>query len=128
MAFRSKTTLRSILTRVKPRLPLENKKGVIYCIPCKDCDRVYIGETGRTLSVRQAEHKRHLANSHTQHSAVAAHALDELHDINWGNISVLDHNDDFYKRRIKEALLIRHYSNFNQDCGLAISPVWNSFV
>ena len=126
--FRTKTTIRSILTNVKPKVPSHNKKGVIYCIPCQDCDKVYIGETGRTLQVRQKEHERHCINGRSQDSAVAAHAHQELHDIDWENTSVLDYDDDFYRRKVKEALLIKQKANFNQDSGLAVSPIWSSVL
>ena len=36
-------------------------KGVVYQIPCAQCDEVYIGETGRPLKTRISEHKRALA-------------------------------------------------------------------
>ena len=40
VAFRSRTTMRSLLMRVRPqRSPMEYK-GVIYKIPCHDCDQV----------------------------------------------------------------------------------------
>ena len=126
VAFRSKTTIRSILTNVKPQVHPHNKKGVVYCIPCQDCDKVYIGETGRTLNVRQKEHKRHLTNGHTEDSAVATHAHQQLHDIDRENSSVLDYDDDYYKRKVKEALRIKQTDNFNQDSGLAVNPVWSS--
>jgi len=32
--------------------------------------------------------------------------------------------DDFFKRRIKEAILIQKHDNFNQDIGLAVSLIW----
>ena len=35
----------------------DKKKGVIYEVPCKDCECVYIGETGRTLEKRLTDHK-----------------------------------------------------------------------
>ena len=66
---------------------------------------VYVGETGRTLNVRQKEHKRHLFNGNVKDSAVAAHAHQELHDIDWENTFVLNYDDDFFKREVKEALL-----------------------
>ena len=55
--FKSKGTLRQLLTRVKSKRPTMKKKGVVYKIPCQDCDAVYIGETGRSLQKRLAEHK-----------------------------------------------------------------------
>ena len=127
-AFRTKTTIRSLLTSVKPTQSPLDKTGVIYNIPCKDCDKVYVGETGRTLSARQKEHRRQLAYGRTDSSAVAAHAVSTLHDIDWENSSVLEHEDNFFKRKVKEALLIRTHHNFNQDDGLAVSPVWTSLL
>ena len=127
-AFRTKTTIRSMLNSVKPSHSPLDKTGVVYSIPCKDCDKVYVGETGRTLNVRRREHCRHSTNGRTDSSAVAAHAHSSLHDIDWENSSVLEFEDNFYKRKVKEALLIRRHHNFNQDDGLAVSPVWTSLL
>ena len=49
VTFRSRRTLRTILTKVKPSRPDTDIKGVVYRIPCKDCDETY------TLG-RQGEH------------------------------------------------------------------------
>ena len=103
VAFRTKTTIKSLLTSVKPAQSPLDKMGVIYSIPCKDCDKVYVRETGRLLNVRQKEHCRHLAYGRTDSSAVAAHALSTLHDIDWENSSVLEHEGNFFKRKVKEA-------------------------
>ena len=51
VTFRSHRSLRTILTKVKPLWPNTDIKGVVYRIPCKDCDETYIGETGRTLKL-----------------------------------------------------------------------------
>ena len=40
----------------------ESQKPGVYRIPC-ECGLVYIGETGRNLSVRLKEHKKHRARS-----------------------------------------------------------------
>ena len=57
LVFKSGHTLRQALTRVKSRRPSELKKGAVYKVPCRGCDNVYIGETGRTLKERVREHK-----------------------------------------------------------------------
>ena len=51
-------TLRHLL--VKPKDPLPPIFGVIYRVPCKHCDKVYVGQTGegRSLECRLKEHKR----------------------------------------------------------------------
>ena len=33
-------------------MPELKRMGVVYEVPCNDCDHVYIGETGRTLGKR----------------------------------------------------------------------------
>ncbi|KAK3705563.1 hypothetical protein QZH41_000252 [Actinostola sp. cb2023] len=43
------TTLRQILSKPKDPLPKEKKTGVIYSIPCGECETFYIGETGRSF-------------------------------------------------------------------------------
>ena len=120
--------LRSLLTKVKPKAdPLESP-GVIYRIPCLDCDHSYIGETGRTLKVRLMKHKRCCWNLDPQKSAVAQHALDENHQIDWEGSTVIDRESHWHRRSIKEAMHIRKQSNFNQDQGLTISPIWTSDI
>ena len=39
-------TLRQSLMKVKTTRPEEKRRGVIYEIPCVDCNCVYVGETG----------------------------------------------------------------------------------
>ena len=39
-------------------MPEEKKKEVVYQVPCKDCCKVYIGETKRTLKIKISEHKQ----------------------------------------------------------------------
>ena len=67
----------------------------------QDCDKVYVGETGRTFNVHQKEHKRHLFNGNIEDSAVAAHAHQESHYINWENTFVIDYDDDFSRGKSK---------------------------
>ena len=38
--------------------PHQDMAGVVYSIPCKDCLKVYIGETGRQYGVREKEHMK----------------------------------------------------------------------
>ena len=123
VTFRSRATMRSLLMRVRPRRSPLEYKGVIYKIPCHDCDQVYIGETGRHLITRLKEHQRHCKYGDTDKSAVALHTWTNNHCIDWDSSSVIDREDRLFQRRVKEALHIRRMSNFNQ--GLTISSIWN---
>ena len=67
------TTLRQLLVHPKDRVPMEEWKGVAYSIPCTDCPKVYIGQTGRCLKLRLKEHHCALKNGDVAASAVAEH-------------------------------------------------------
>ena len=60
VVFRPLTTLRQLLVHPKDPVPMEERKGVVYSIPCTDCPKVYIGQTGRCLKHRLKEHHRDL--------------------------------------------------------------------
>jgi hypothetical protein len=49
-------------------------------IPC-DCGKVYIGETGRSVSCRIKEHERYLRLDQPELSAIAEHGIKKNHHI-----------------------------------------------
>jgi len=50
--------LRNLLVHPKDRVSDEEKPGVVYKIPCKNCERIYVGETERPLGTRVKEHRK----------------------------------------------------------------------
>ena len=42
-------TLQRPLTRVRNKVPVEQKKGIEYEVPHRACGKCYVGETGRML-------------------------------------------------------------------------------
>eukprot|EP00061_Rhincodon_typus_P015553 g43286.t1 len=52
VAHKPTSTLRQLLTRTKGPLPAMGRTNVIYKIPSRDCDKHYIGQTGRKLATR----------------------------------------------------------------------------
>ena len=58
MMFKPFNKLGDILTHVKDPVPLEERKGLVYQIPCLNCPEVYIGETQRRFSTRCMEQQR----------------------------------------------------------------------
>jgi len=89
MAFRTVTTIRSLLVKTKPAMEEHNKKGVIYKVPCHDCNKVYIGETGRKFGTRLNEHKRHRRLLQPDKSAIAEHAIGENHHIDFDQSEIV---------------------------------------
>ena len=86
--FQPHHTLRQTLMHLKDPTPLRQRTGVVYRIPCSSCEKVYIGQTGRTLDHRLKEHRRALTSGNVQQSAVAEHATNEMHD--WEKAEVVD--------------------------------------
>ena len=51
-------TLRSELVHLKDKVDYEEVSECVYQIPCKNCDKVCVGETARNLGIRVGEHKK----------------------------------------------------------------------
>ena len=69
---------------------------MIYRIHCKDCPKVYVGQTGRTLVHRRKEHQRSLTSGNLVQSAVVEHAAQQSHDIDWEGATVMDVEQQFH--------------------------------
>ncbi|XP_035659380.1 E3 ubiquitin-protein ligase TRIM71-like [Branchiostoma floridae] len=121
-AVKPKTTLRNLLVHPKDRLEDSSKTDCVYKIPCKSCDKVYIGETGRTFNTRLEEHKKEAKNSkgsaYTRSQKKAAEqtenksaVTDHIHRnncvIDWEGARVIDREENRRTRWIKEAVWIR---------------------
>ena len=85
---RSQHILRQALMKVKSARPDNRKKGIVYEIPCTDCDCMYIGETSRYLEMRLKEHKYMVKNNDTK-NGVAVHAWDNDHHVKWDDVKVV---------------------------------------
>ena len=94
--------MRGLLTKVKgPQKHMD--KGVVYQIPCAQCDEVYIGETGRPLKTRISEHRRAVATGDVR-NANATHWMKTNHNMNWGTAHVMDRSNRWKERTIKESM------------------------
>ena len=68
------------IVKVKEPMPELKRKGVVYEVPCNDCDHVYIGKTGRTLEKRLKEH-RSAVKKNDWRNGIAVHAWDTGHQV-----------------------------------------------
>ena len=126
--FKSRDVLGQTLTKVKTRLPEEKRKGVVYRIPCGDCDSCYIGETGRTLQKRITEHK-YAVKTNDRKNGIAVHAWDLDHRPRWEDAEILEHEQNYWRRRVLEGIWIRRTDNTcNLDCGMTINDTWALLV
>ncbi|KAK3745408.1 hypothetical protein QZH41_001439 [Actinostola sp. cb2023] len=115
-------TLRQSLSKPKDTIPCNKKTGVVYQIPCGDCEAVYIGETGRSLGTRKKEHMASVRLAKTQASALAEHATKEGHDIAWDDTKIIATESSWVQRKWTEAWKIAKNKNalFNRDSGRVV--------
>ena len=136
-------TLRNFI--VHPKDKTEPKEGV-YIIECGNCERVYIGETKRTLATRIKEHRdetekisrnvhftrgqRESTSDVRSKSAVTDHVIKENHVINWESAKIVKKESDWFARGVKEAITIcQHKKNMNRDEGrFFLSPIYKPLI
>ena len=89
---------------------------------CKDCRKIYIGETARTAKKRTDEHLNNAKKGNTEMSAVAQHTLSNNHTLYWKPRVVLKESNT-RKRKIREALTFHRFGaqTINQDKGTNLS-------
>lgn len=91
--------------------PLDNlTKSGVYKVTCNHCDKIYIGQTKRTLNTRFKEHITEVSKAHKDtdkglihhfKSKVAEHIFNEGHFMNTSNIKLLR---QIYKQNNKKLL------------------------
>ena len=122
--IKARGSLRENLVKPKDKLGKEEKVGVIYHIPCAGinstpCPGTYVGETERTANARFNEHTSTASNALGKYkSAMLQHAREEGHHFRRQDVTVMDHEQDWVRRGIKEAIYIRALSpSINIDSG-----------
>src|SRR5215469_16856515 len=105
-------TTNTVQQRTKTRNPNTthdlNRSGV-YKMTCKTCNKAYIGQTSRNLTIRCREHLRYIKNNDPQ-SAYPQHILHNIHEYGTPaeTIALLKHFNDKNKLIPYEQLFIRH--------------------
>ncbi len=142
-AVKPHRTLRSMLVHPMDKIDKENKCNVVYKVKCKNCEKCYIGETGRQLKTRIGEHKEDVKSVPSQamtrsqrkdstsvrhKSAISDHIHQNNHVIEWENISIVDREDNRQCRQIRESIAIKshHDAVMNRDEGsYDLGQVWD---
>ena len=125
VAYKSRNTLKSILSHTKPRS--DDNKNCIYSIPCQ-CGQQYIGETKRPLAVRVNEHQKKVKQGETTSSKLAEHSWDNEHHFNWVEAKPLMFEDNTFKRKFKEAAMIHATKEPVSQPSIEIQPVWKPLL
>ena len=87
-----------------------------------------MGEKGRTLKIRTAENKCAVRLGDVNND-LAVHSLKTSHPIEWGQVEIVDREENWYRRRIKEALAIQQcHVGMNLDQGIILKMAGNPFL
>jgi len=109
-------TLGQQLIKRRPKTSIMDTKGVVYEIKCTTCDCVYIGQTGRSVSQRIAEHKmscKKVQESHCRPQedgrndcGTSMHVFETGHDLDFDNVKILGREQFDTRRRLREGIEI----------------------
>ncbi len=83
------------------------RSGVIYKVDCDDCEKSYVGETGRRLCKRIAEHKAAERDGLIKKSCLAQHSVETSHRANFSDVKILTSEKNVALRKAKEAIYIQ---------------------
>ena len=119
IVHKSTNSIRKKLVHTKPNHCTDSNKIGTYVIPCNDCEKSYVGETGRNLNVRLNEHRRDIRMG-SVNSAPFCHVRDFAnfgHSLNWERANIVYFSQTKKHRCIVESTLIKHVPNFNTNPG-----------
>ena len=100
------------------------KRCGVYRIPC-ECGVVYIGETGRNLSVRLKEHKMNCEKAEQDKSAVAKHTWTYDHRKKWDEATILAIDSHKFSRKMRESIEIEKHNTIDQE-GKPLDSTWRA--
>ena len=103
VVFRFTNTLKQILIKNSP----ENSLGCVYRIPCHDCNKSYIGQTGKGLLKRLEQHRSNVRDGQTS-SGIFLHMNNSNHRINWQGAEVLLYCNNITNGNIIESAFIKN--------------------
>ena len=128
-SFKPINTLRGKLVHVKDKQAKDKQSNVVYGLTCaeKDCQESYVGETKQSLRARVNQHRRP-SSSEAQNSAVYMHIKNSDHIFNPEEVVVLDKEERWFERGVREAIWERvEQSSLNKKGGLRflLSHAWD---
>ena len=122
--FPKNRSLLSTFSKTFKEKSLQDGIGV-YKIPCRDCTRVYIGETSRTLKSRIVEHRGYYIMNQIGKSAAADHFSLNNHTPNFESAHMILHVNNTRNRKIAEAILINKHSVVDSNSASFALKIFN---
>ncbi len=91
--------------------------NIIYSVPCGGCDKSYIGQTGQYLKKRLYQHQYDIKKE-IPLCALAQHVHESRHEFNFEGTKILDKENNYNKRLLKEMLFITKHKTVNKKLTL----------
>ena len=110
IASKSVLTVNNLFSKLKDKVPLLSLTNTVYSIPCSNCNLTYIGQTSRSLKGRLTSHKSD-ARLHPNKCALASHAFNLGHIIDYNSVKILARESNLAKRCFLEMTHIYQCDN-----------------
>lgn len=105
--FKGSNNISGLFSKIKDSDEPLNRSNLIYEIPCKTCNKKYIGQMEQLLKNRIAGHK-----CPTNSTALRDHMLEFDHAFDYENVKILEYEKTTFKREFKEMIQIAK----NKEC------------
>ena len=109
IAFKRGSSLHSTLSKLKPKKEyLDLQAGAVYCVKCKECIQIYIGETSRAVNVRLKEHQYCCRRRGDEKNGIFDHMAASFdHNLDFENTVILTSESRVHHRKTQESLYIK---------------------
>ena len=97
--------------KLKDKDKIGLRSHVVYEIPCKDCDNVYIGQTNQYLKNHMYQHKVNIKKPVTQHTSLTNHKTNFSHQFDYDKVKVITTEKNYRQRLMKEMINILKNKN-----------------
>ncbi|GAA55527.1 hypothetical protein CLF_108233 [Clonorchis sinensis] len=102
VAHKPNATLRKLISRPKGSQDKTKRNNVVYQINCNNCNKFYVGQTGRKLCTRMKEHNA-AVRRHDPLSLISIHEDQEGHKFSVENVKILAYGDTKHGGEFLEA-------------------------
>ena len=133
ISFRPTNKVSQVFSNMKHKLDTGQNSNVVYSIPCKNCGRIYIGETSRTLCERCSQHEKDVENQQKKprKTALVAHVSNTKHEFDFSQAKIIRKVRARGLLKIHEANHIilneKRTVNFKKDAK-HVSPVFYNLI
>lgn len=88
------------MTQLRPKDHIEESKMTyaVYQIPCAVCPATYVRQTDRCLNQQLKEYRHAMESANSASSALAEHAWNAHHAVDWDRMKMFDHQPKLHQR------------------------------